>query len=176
MRNVQRKGISPLVAAVLLIAFTMSIAVILTAWVTNFTTTQKENAEKYDESLSCAYQDITAQPSFTRYNSTDHILETYITSAGVEGAEITQVSVSMDGKSFLTPKNIASPSPIKINKNEGKSILINLTALISGTQEPKKIRFYTSCGPDYFTTLTTPSGGWAPLNNYNTGDVIQLEE
>ncbi|MDY6765762.1 MAG: archaellin/type IV pilin N-terminal domain-containing protein [Candidatus Nanohaloarchaea archaeon] len=44
----QRKGVSPLIAAVLLIAFTMAVAAILTAWVTTFT--QEQTAQLGNQS------------------------------------------------------------------------------------------------------------------------------
>ena len=172
LRNTNRKkGISPLVASVLLIAFTMSVAVLLTAWVTNFTQTQKENANKYEEELACSYQNIEAQPSFTRYNSTYMIFETYITSSGLDAAEIDKVAISYDGVTYETPKYLSTPQ--RIEKNEGISIKLNLTnALVSGP-DFKKIRFYTSCGSNYYTTLVRPSGGWSPLTNIG-GTLIDL--
>ncbi|MDY6769444.1 MAG: archaellin/type IV pilin N-terminal domain-containing protein [Candidatus Nanohaloarchaea archaeon] len=51
-----RKGVSPLIAAVLLIAFTMAVAAILTAWVTTFT--QEQTAElgnKSAKQIDCSF-------------------------------------------------------------------------------------------------------------------------
>ena len=52
----ERKGISPLIAAVLLIAFTMAVAAILTAWVTSFTQRTTEDVGNTSEQLvSCSF-------------------------------------------------------------------------------------------------------------------------
>ncbi len=52
----QRKGVSPLIAAVLLIAFTMAVAAILTAWVTTFTQEQTETVgEQSEQVIECSY-------------------------------------------------------------------------------------------------------------------------
>ena len=51
-----RKGISPLIAAVLLIAFTMAVAGILTAWVTTFTQdTADQVGEDGEQTVSCSF-------------------------------------------------------------------------------------------------------------------------
>ena len=51
-----RKGISPLIAAVLLIAFTMAVAGILTAWVTTFTQdTADQVGEDAEQTVSCSF-------------------------------------------------------------------------------------------------------------------------
>jgi flagellin-like protein len=50
-----RKGVSPLIAAVLLIAFTMAVAAILTAWVTTFTQEQTGAVENQsDQVIECS--------------------------------------------------------------------------------------------------------------------------
>jgi len=56
----KRKGISPLIAAVLLIAFTMAVAAILTAWVTTFTQeTTSDVGNKTQEQISCSFAGVT---------------------------------------------------------------------------------------------------------------------
>ncbi|MCJ7429388.1 MAG: hypothetical protein MUP66_03270 [Candidatus Nanohaloarchaeota archaeon QJJ-5] len=52
----KRKGISPLIGAVLLIAFTMAVAAILTAWVTTFTQDTADTVGNESERLvECSY-------------------------------------------------------------------------------------------------------------------------
>ncbi|MCJ7450243.1 MAG: hypothetical protein MUP58_00710 [Candidatus Nanohaloarchaeota archaeon QJJ-9] len=52
----KRKGISPLIAAVLLIAFTMAVAAILTAWVTQFTQdTTGAVGNESERVIQCSY-------------------------------------------------------------------------------------------------------------------------
>ncbi len=55
----KQKGVSPLIAAVLLIAFTMAVAAILTAWLTTFTKEQTENVgNRSNQVISCSYAGI----------------------------------------------------------------------------------------------------------------------
>lgn len=52
----RRKGISPLIAAVLLIAFTLAVAALLTAWVTTFTQdTTDAVGDRSTEVIECSY-------------------------------------------------------------------------------------------------------------------------
>ena len=53
-----KKGISPLVAAVLLIAATMSIAGILSFWATSFVRTQTKQFENQTSSSECNFADF----------------------------------------------------------------------------------------------------------------------
>ncbi len=64
-----RKAISPLIASVLLIAFTMAIAAILTSWVTGFTKTQTGFVgEKAEKQVKCTYATFKVQKSDVVYN------------------------------------------------------------------------------------------------------------
>ncbi|MDY6776593.1 MAG: archaellin/type IV pilin N-terminal domain-containing protein [Candidatus Nanohaloarchaea archaeon] len=54
-----RKGVSPLIAAVLLIAFTMAVAAIVTSWVTTFTQERTEQlGNRSEEMIQCSYAGI----------------------------------------------------------------------------------------------------------------------
>ncbi|MCD6403067.1 MAG: hypothetical protein J7K98_01920 [Candidatus Aenigmarchaeota archaeon] len=51
-----KKGISPFIASVLLIAFTVAVAGIMSGWFTSFTKTSTETVEEHaEEELTCAY-------------------------------------------------------------------------------------------------------------------------
>ncbi len=68
--RVSRKGISPLIATVLLIAFTITIATLLASWMTGFTTTQTETTgTTADAEIKCAYGSITIKSM--KYNNSD---------------------------------------------------------------------------------------------------------
>ena len=66
------KGVSPLIASVLLIAFTMAIAAVLTAWISSFTTAQREKTAVFEEKIQCNYGFIENDIDFTEYNYTDN--------------------------------------------------------------------------------------------------------
>lgn len=64
-----KKAISPLIASVLLIAFTMAVAAILTSWVTGFTKTQTGFVgEKAEKQVKCTYATFKVQKSDVTYN------------------------------------------------------------------------------------------------------------
>ncbi|MDY6761920.1 MAG: archaellin/type IV pilin N-terminal domain-containing protein [Candidatus Nanohaloarchaea archaeon] len=68
--NSSRKGVSPLIAAVLLIAFTMAVAAILTAWVTTFTqeqTSQLGNQSAQQIDCNFGQIDVFSRESSTRW-------------------------------------------------------------------------------------------------------------
>ena len=67
-----RKGISPLIAAVLLIAFTMAVAGILTAWVTTFTQdTADQTGEAGEELLDCSSARVRIQDAYFNNDTSD---------------------------------------------------------------------------------------------------------
>lgn len=66
-----KKGIDPIIATVLLIAFTMAVAAILVSWITGFTKTQTTYVgEKGEKQVKCTYGDIDAGKSDVWYNFT----------------------------------------------------------------------------------------------------------
>ncbi len=68
-----KKAISPLIATVLLIAFTITIATILASWMTGFTTTQTETAGgKAREEIACAYGSLAIKSM--KYNNSENKL------------------------------------------------------------------------------------------------------
>ncbi len=68
-----KKGISPLIATVLLIAFTVAVAAIVSLWITNFASTSTDTvSEKTDTELYCIYGGVSL--TSLRYYSTDGYL------------------------------------------------------------------------------------------------------
>lgn len=64
-----KRGISPLIASVLLIAFTMAVAAILTSWVTGFTKTQTSYVgEKAEKQIKCIYGTMDIKKADVKYN------------------------------------------------------------------------------------------------------------
>ena len=162
-----KKAISPLIAAVLLIAFTMGIAAILTTWITGFTTSQKEKTEVFEEKIECAYMDLRADSDYARWNSSTGIFQDYVVNTGTVDIEITQFVIWIDGvpRTPIPMTNITS-----ILKNSGKIINLNLTNAVSGSEELTQVRYGTRCDAAY-TTLRKPVSGWSKLS-----DVISASE
>lgn len=65
-----KKAISPLIASVLLIAFTITVATIIASWVTTFTTGQTElTEEKAKQRITCAFGSLNIEEA--KYNNTE---------------------------------------------------------------------------------------------------------
>lgn len=139
----KRKGVSPLIAAVLLIAFTMAVAAILTAWVTTFTKEKAgEVGNQSDQLIECSYAGLTVYDA--HYNSGASRLDVTIANTG---------SVNLRNVTAYVFSNAAvqgqSP-PISISSSELKST--NITGINS---RPDRIRITTSQCPQ--TTAETSS-------------------
>lgn len=76
------KGISPLIAEVLLIGFTVAVASIIIVWVTSFTkTSTREIGSQAETQMSCTYGGIEFYDTVT-YNSSSSILSGYLRNTG----------------------------------------------------------------------------------------------
>ncbi|GEM_PF-1324939 len=159
------KAISPLVAAVLLIAFTMAVGALITAWVTNITKSSKEKVEEGQKKIECSYASIDVRNEFSRLNSSyngDVIVEAYVVNNGLEPIAITQIQIydtSGKGSRVYNLKN-----PISLNKDESKYIDVNITLpydelKISDDNDLDKIRLYTEC-EGITALIAKPYGGW----------------
>ncbi|MCK5698230.1 MAG: type IV pilin [Candidatus Aenigmarchaeota archaeon] len=157
----KRKGVSPLIAAVLLIAFTMAIAAILTAWIAGFTQDHKEKSEAFDRQISCAYSNIELDRDYARWDPTNQIFYGFVSNTGVDAITLTKVETWVDNEKQLPIKlNISEPSLTSIEKNDYLEIYVNLSnAFSSGGSDLTKITFITECDP-VFDSITQPQGGW----------------
>jgi len=96
------KGISPLVATVLLIAFTIAIATILSLWLTSFTRQTSETVEKEAEKqIICSRGGISL--SNLRFNSTINYLSGRIENTGT--ISLGNISMQIVYANLTTQKN-----------------------------------------------------------------------
>lgn len=159
-----RKGVSPLIAAVLLIAFTMAVAAILTAWIAGFTNEQRDRTEVFDKKISCAYSNIEADRDYAKWDATDKIFYTLISNTGVEAVTVTKVETWVGNTKQIPIFLNDSYSGRIIDKNAYTELYINLSsAFSSGTGELTKIKFFTECEP-VFDTITQPQGSWTAFD------------
>ena len=156
-----KKAISPLIAAVLLIAFTMGIAAILTTWITGFTTDQKEKTQVFEEKIECAYMNLRADSDYARWNASNFIFQDYIVNTGSVDVEITNFVVWINDVAELPAK---MNSTVLIAKNSGEIINLNLSNVMSTGDELTQLKFGTRCDAAY-TTLWKPVSGWSKLTN-----------
>ncbi len=99
-----KKGISPLVAAVLLIAATMSIAGILAYWASSFVRIQTESFQNQSIASECNYADFKIY--FCKYNSTSHTIS--MTLENSRDVTLKDLKVQI----FYTNETVSSPIPL----------------------------------------------------------------
>lgn len=157
----KRKGVSPLIAAVLLIAFTMAIAAILTAWIASFTQEQRDNSKVFEEKISCAYSNIEIDDEYVKFDAVNKIFYAFITNTGADAITLTKVSAWVDNKKqlpIMLDSNALNLTTIQ--KNEYQQLYVNVSSAFSaGGTALTKIEFGTGC-ESVFAPTTTPQGGW----------------
>ncbi len=124
-----RKGVSPLIAAVLLIAFTMAVAAILTAWVTTFTQeTTQEVGNISDELIECSYAGVSVYAASWTGNSVD------VTVINTGNVDLRNVSVyafdgaSIAGQSHVTGLGVGSVAEAEITEVDSMPDTIRLSS------------------------------------------------
>lgn len=167
-RNAGRKAVSPLVASVLLIAFTMAIAAVLTAWLSTFTATTKEQAAVSERQIACGKARLDIDRGYIFYNSTDEILKAEIRNSGDYDVKLTNYQTWYRESPItyvwtLADKNLT----IKLHD------FIIRTFNVSGDGLTlKRIKFTTDCEGvfDSVDQETSFPGGWPaiPLNVADT--------
>ena len=165
------KAVSPLVAAVLLIAFTMTVGAILTAWITNFTGAQQEKVEEGQRKIECSYAGIDVRNEFSRLNTSydpygSVVIEGYVVNNGLGPISITQVQVyDRSGKGSRIYNLV---EPISLEKDESKYVDINITLpykelKITTDSDLDKVRLYSEC-EGVTALITKPYGGWVSFD------------
>ncbi|MDY6777803.1 MAG: archaellin/type IV pilin N-terminal domain-containing protein, partial [Candidatus Nanohaloarchaea archaeon] len=126
----KRKGISPLIAAVLLIAFTLAVAAILTAWVTTFTqNTTGTISNRSGQLISCSYAGLSIYDVV--YNTNTEQITVSVANTGTK--DLSNVTVVVFSDTGLT----RSGSIAGIQTGSVQTKQINVTGL-SGT--PSRVR------------------------------------
>lgn len=169
------KGVSPLIASVLLIAFTMAIAAILTAWISSFTTSQKEKTAVFEEKIQCNYGFLENDIEFSQYNNTDpnnSLFKTRIKNTGTVDLSVGKYQVWYDGGATPTIWTINNPTTdASMPKQTDRIITLNVTG---GTMN--KIKFIAYLCDGVSTTASRPLSGWqtAPLTTVTAPSTKQL--
>lgn len=161
MKYLKKKGVSPLIAAVLLIAFTMAVAAILTAWIATFTQEHKDRSEAFDERITCAYSNIEVDRDYAKWDEANKVFYSFVSNTGVDAITLTKVETWVDNDKqlpiMLNASNLALTS---IDKNGYLEIYVNLSKAFSASgSKLTKIKFISECDP-VFDTITEPQGSW----------------
>ncbi|MCJ7479212.1 MAG: hypothetical protein MUP63_03495 [Candidatus Nanohaloarchaeota archaeon QJJ-7] len=118
--NAERKGVSPLIAAVLLIAFTMAVAAILTAWVTTFTQEQTEQlGNQSEKQIDCSF----AQLEIFDTNPDTTWVSVAVTNTGTVDFNNTTVTTisegSVLGTDFISPLESGQTESVNVSWADG---------------------------------------------------------
>jgi len=144
------KGISPLIAAVLLIAFTMAIAGIMATWATSFSSQRLATSE---EKANCigALDLRTAAFSNTTVSAQVVNLKTNLNMSGLVANIIYGDPVKSKAHSNIQMKNYNVTDPLPPGFSDW--LIYNTN---DGTK-PLRIEAYASnCGPDFTAKLAIP--------------------
>ncbi|MCK5234678.1 MAG: type IV pilin [Candidatus Aenigmarchaeota archaeon] len=160
----KRKAVSPLIAAVLLIAFTMAIAALLTAWVTQFTKQQQDESEQYQEKIECAGSNFIVNKDFNLWiNVFDKgNLSTRLENIGFNPIRIKNIQIWYDNQNLPEYLNFSN---MEIVEDDDLQINIDLYETESGSMSAgtvggvKKLQFLSTCDGVWFI-LERPIGGW----------------
>lgn len=123
-----RKGVSPLIAAVLLIAFTLAIGGFLSGWLQQITRDQTEATKKYADS-GCIYATFNTEEA--TFNATgDSKLVFDIISTGTRDININQITVTSTNMSqrllFTSPQNFSGT----VNTGDKVSMSLNIDSSV----------------------------------------------
>jgi len=153
------KGVSPLIASVLLIAFTMAIAAVLTAWISSFTTAQREKTAVFEEKIACNYGFIENDIDFTEYNYTsdsEAFFKTRIKNTGTIDLSIGKYQTWFEDTTVPIVWTIDNPgNNTAIKKLNDKIITFN----VSGGRLTK-IKLIGNVCDGVTTTISEPLGSW----------------
>lgn len=152
-----RKAVSPLVASVLLIAFTMAIAAVLTAWISSFTTTQKQQTEAFEEKIKCAYANFVADRGYLFYDVDAGLMKVRLKNSGTR-------DVKFSGYDIWTTDSPTIPFIYAVDPTIAPAVPQSsfIIVTINVTSNLTKIRFTTPCEGlyDVVDQATAFPAGW----------------
>lgn len=142
-----RKGISPLIASVLILAVTLSVASVFSGWAPQLLETVTDQTENQTlETVECNQASINIES--VTYNSTADEVNVAIRNTGDSDLEEIQVAAWVDS----LPDQDATTS---VNSGDQTTVTIS-----SQTSEPDEVRAYSTSCPDVTSsesTVTTTS-------------------
>jgi flagellin-like protein len=138
-----RKGISPFVSTVLLVAFAIAVAVIFGGWISTFTqTTTKDVQEKSEKRVTCSYGGIALEN--LKYNKT-----TGNFSGKVENTDIIVLG-NIDFEIFYTDDTREKLDlNMTLESGEKNTFTQSVSKMNSSNTSINKIRVITNCSNVY---------------------------
>jgi flagellin-like protein len=146
------KGISPLIATVLLIAFTVAVAGIVSVWITTFTTTSTQSVSGHSETeLVCVYAGV--KLSDLKYCSSNGRMSGIVENTNLidlgnitlqviyQNASSQKIYLCLNGSSC----NALGASTMALTPREKQSFNVSI-----GGSNYDKIHLYTNCTNAYY--------------------------
>jgi len=135
-----RKGISPILATLLLIVIAVAAVIVTYAWVMTFTSTQTQQAGAILQVVN------------KNFNSTaPKTIEITLLNSGTADAKIADVYVGTSATSLVKQTSVAYNPSSKIMGANGKSIVITIT-------------YDWTSGTRYYFNIVTEAGQQVPFN------------
>ena len=130
-----RKGISPLIAAILLIAFTITVATFLASWSTTFARTQTEEFSRAGEEIAAKCQYANLQVETAIYDSSEEKIVAVVWNMGKVDLSDFQFLV------YYSDVNITTLTPTEANKTLSTGDFYTFTADgVTSTPEKLQVR------------------------------------
>lgn len=143
-----KKGISPIIATVLMIAFTVAVAGILSGWLTSFTTTSTQTVKSQsDMELTCSYGGISLKS--LRYSSgylSGDIDNTRTVSLGAITLQVIFANKTVQSVKLCS---VGTTTTSCTTANASLSPRETTTFNITTNSNYDKIRVYTNCSSVY---------------------------
>lgn len=141
------KGISPMIATVLLIAFTVAVGGLISVWITGFTSTTTEEVGKQSETeIYCSYGGISVSSlSYCNYYLSGIVRNTKMVTIGNITLQIIFTNASVQ-KIYLCQNGSACTGASNMTLSPGEIASFNVSI---GGSNYNKIHIYTNCSNVY---------------------------
>lgn len=151
--KIRIKGISPLIATVLLIAFTVGVAGIVSVWLTGFTKTSTESVEEQSTTqLTCVYGGVSLRNlKYANTNISGNIENTGQISLGKITIQVmyTNRSDVLEQKLCLFGTNVYNCTAANLTLSPREMKSFNVTSGTGAVGNIDKVRVFTNCSSVY---------------------------
>ncbi len=145
------KGLSPLIAVVLLIAISVLVASLIATWITSLTKEQQTTISNRSEEITgCAGHDIRIEDVYLDF-ITNRSRVTVRNTGQVDGKIISAIMTNQQGVNSTLNTSL----PLTITKGELKTIEFVLNGTISACVNFSQVRVSTQCVSDFYRKKAT---------------------
>lgn len=151
-----KKGISPLIAAVILIAFVIAVAGIASTFFTGFVKEKKSQiSQKGGKTIDCSVAVLELDPEMVSPSGTT-------VSVALENNGKTDIS-NLRATTYNTTSVVSDSSPQPSNISKGTTEYINITPAVS-SDDLYKIRVTTTDCPGLESVINKTGGTWKVIS------------